>query len=450
MKNLFVKTYGCQMNVYDSDKIIELLKPFGFQLSEFPEDADMIIVNTCHIREKAEHKVFSDLGRYRVIQKNRETDGKETLIGVAGCVAQAEGAEIIKQAPYVSFVIGPQAYHELPKMLREIYAKDIKKKFVNTEFPVESKFDYLPLTEESKISAFLSIQEGCDKFCTYCVVPYTRGAEYSRSVSDILKEARHLVEKGAKELTLLGQNVNAYHGKKNGKTSNLANLILELSEIENLQRIRYTTSHPNDMDDDLIAAHADIKKLMPHLHLPFQSGSNKILKSMNRNHTIEDYIEIIDKFKKRCKGIAFSTDIIVGFPGESEDDFKETLKIIDYVQFAQSYSFKFSRRPGTPADVMKNQVNEDIKTYRLHQLQSLLSQHQSSFNKSKENTIQPVLFDKDGRHSGQFIGKSPYMQSVYIDTESCSNFEHLKGKISDVYIQNSSQNSLYGKLLPQI
>ncbi|MBY0282173.1 MAG: tRNA (N6-isopentenyl adenosine(37)-C2)-methylthiotransferase MiaB [Alphaproteobacteria bacterium] len=453
-KRLYIKTYGCQMNVYDSDRMIDLLKPLGYELTEEPSDADIAILNTCHIREKAEQKVYSDLGRLKQQQDQRRLDGNDMLIGVGGCVGQAEGAEIIKQAPYVSMVFGPQTYHRLPEMITQLMRqKDINNKkrpkgLVDTDFPIESKFDSLTPPETSPASAFLAIQEGCDKFCTFCVVPYTRGAEFSRPASEIIEDAKRLVSLGAIEITLLGQNVNAYHGaalyaSSHGKNEwGLARLMHELSHIDGLKRIRYTTSHPRDVDQDLIDAHRDIPQLMPFIHLPVQSGSDRILEAMNRKHTASDYLKIIEQFKKAREDIAFSSDFIIGFPGEADADHKATLALIEKVRFGQAYSFKYSIRPGTPAGAMELQVEEKVKSMRLQELQHLLGEHQLSFNKSKIGTIQPVLFDRKAKHEGQMLGKTPYMQSVPMMIP-----ERLLGKIIDVKIEDGYAGSLLGSVV---
>jgi tRNA-2-methylthio-N6-dimethylallyladenosine synthase len=453
-KKLYIKTYGCQMNVYDSDRMVDLLKPLGYSITEDPADADMAILNTCHIREKAEQKVYSDLGRLRQHQTNRRNDGNDMVIGVGGCVGQAEGQEIIRQAPYVSMVFGPQTYHRLPEMIAQMNREKEKKSgkrlkgLVDTDFPIESKFDSLPAPTNTASSVFLSVQEGCDKFCTFCVVPYTRGAEYSRPVADILKEAEHLVSSGALEITLLGQNVNAYHGEApyvsahGTKEWGLSRLIYELSQIKGLERIRYTTSHPRDMDDDLINAHGDIPQLMPFLHLPVQSGSDSILESMNRKHKAQDYLDIIEKLRKARSDIAFSSDFIVGFPGERDEDHQATLRLIKEVRYAQAYSFKYSKRPGTPAGIMELQVDENIKSKRLHELQDLLNEQQLSFNRSMVGTTQMVLLDRKGKHQGQMIGKTPYMQSVPVIAP-----DYLFGKLVEVRLESAHENSLVGSLV---
>ncbi len=442
-KKLYIKTYGCQMNVYDSEKMAILLGPMGYAITETYDDADVAIINTCHIREKAEQKVFSDLGRLNLVRQRRLLEGKDTIIAVGGCVAQAEGEHIIKQAPYVSMVFGPQTYHRLPEMLAQlIRSKGETRRIVDTDFPVESKFDHLPKNNESSLSAFLTIQEGCDKFCTFCCVPYTRGAETSRPAEAILAEARHLVNVGAKDITLLGQNVNAYHGiSADKKEWGLGRLLLALAEIDGLERLHYMTSHPRDVDDELIQAHRDIPKLMPFLHLPVQSGSDPILDAMNRKHTVDFYLKIIDRFRSARPDMAFSSDFIVGFPGETEADHKKTLTLIEQVGYGQAYSFKYSIRPGTPAGIHELQVPEDIKDHRLQEMQALLIQQQRAFNDSCIGQSIPVLFDRDGRQEGQLIGRSPYMQSVYVDAP----LRH-KGEITLVKIKKASQNSITGHI----
>ena len=440
------------MNVYDSQRMVDLLSPLGYEVTETPHDADMAILNTCHIREKAEQKVFSDLGRLRAVKDERIQNGADMMIAVGGCVAQAEGAEIIKQAPYVSMVFGPQAYHKLPEMIakttREHDVKSGKRTgigIVNTDFPTESKFDLLPQPTTSTVSSFLSIQEGCDNFCTFCVVPYTRGAEYSRPVADILKDARHLVSLGTREITLLGQNVNAYHGvspASNETEWGLGRLIYELAEIDGLERIRYTTSHPMDMDEMLIKAHGDVEKLMPFLHLPVQSGSNTILQSMNRRHTSDQYIKVVERLRTARPDLAMSSDFIVGFPGETAADHKATLDLIREIEYAQAYSFKYSIRPGTPAGAMDLQVTEDIKSERLAELQALLNEQQLQFNQLKIGTVQPVLVDRMGKRDGQLSGKTPFMQSIYFDGN-----QRLQGEIIDVMVEKAFANSVTGTVV---
>ena len=448
-KKLYVKTFGCQMNVYDSEKMVDLLSPLGYELTDELPGADMVILNTCHIREKAEQKVYSDLGRIRRFKKEKEDAGEKMVIAVAGCVAQAEGAEIIRQAPYVDMVFGPQAYHQLPKMVaqatRQMDAKNGPGKgIVNTDFPVEAKFDHLPKVTKSESAAFLSVQEGCDKFCSFCVVPYTRGAEYSRPVADVMADAKRLVELGTVEITLLGQNVNAYHGTpSSGKGEwGLAALIRELANIEGLERIRYTTSHPRDMEQDLIDAHRDIDKLMPYLHLPIQSGSDRVLKAMNRKHTREVYLEIIQRLREARPDMALSSDFIVGFPGESDKDFEDTLDLVRQVVYAQAYSFKYSPRPGTPGALMDLQVPEEAKTERIMALQALLNEQQINFNNESVGITMGVLLDRKGRNSGQLLGRSPFMQSVHVLAS-----DRLLGKLVDVKIDKAHSNSLSGDVV---
>ena len=404
-KKLFIKTYGCQMNVYDSGRMADVLAPLGYAPTDRPDDADMVILNTCHIREKAAEKVFSDLGRLRPLK----TGKADMIIAVAGCVAQAEGAEIMARAPYVDIVLGPQTYHRLPEMVAR--AARSHEGVLDTEFPAEPKFDYLPAPKADGPTAFLSIQEGCDKFCTFCVVPYTRGAEYSRPAADILREARGLVAGGASEITLLGQNVNAYHGEG---AHGLGNLIRALAEIDGLARIRYTTSHPRDMDDDLIKAHGNVPQLMPFLHLPVQSGSDKILSSMNRGHTRDDYRRIVDRLRAARPDMALSSDFITGYPGETDKDFDDTMELINEIGFVQSFSFKYSPRPGTPAALMKPQVPDDVKTERLHLLQQVLDIQLRNFNTACVGRTFDVLLIGAGRYPGQLTGRSPYLQAVHV------------------------------------
>ena len=410
-KQLFIKTYGCQMNVYDSGRMADVLAPLGYAPTDQPDDADMVILNTCHIREKAAEKVFSDLGRLRPLKAAKEG----MIIAVAGCVAQAEGAEITARAPFVDIVLGPQTYHRLPEMVAR--ATRGGKGVLDTEFPAEPKFDFLPAPRAEGPTAFLSIQEGCDKFCTFCVVPYTRGAEYSRPAADILREARGLVAGGAREITLLGQNVNAYHGDdpaRSGASWTLARLIRDLAEIDGLARIRYTTSHPRDMGDDLIAAHGDVPQLMPFLHLPVQSGSDKILAAMNRGHTAKDYLNIIDKLRAARSDMTLSSDFITGYPGETDADFDATMELINTVGFIQSFSFKYSPRPGTPAAGIKAQVPDDLKTERLHLLQQVLDAQLRTFNTNCVGKTFDILLTNSGRYPGQVVGRSPYLQPVHV------------------------------------
>jgi tRNA-2-methylthio-N6-dimethylallyladenosine synthase len=439
-KKLFIKTWGCQMNVYDSRRMADVLAPLGYAPSDTADGADMVILNTCHIREKATDKVFSDLGRIRDHKKAREAAGGKMLIAVAGCVAQAEGEVILNRAPYVDMVFGPQTYHELPQMVMRATGERV----INTEFPAVSKFDFLPGEQASQgPAAFLSIQEGCDKFCTFCVVPYTRGAEYSRKVADILDEAKRLRDTGAKEITLLGQNVNAYHGEgPDGKIWGLAQLIRAVADIDGIERIRYMTSHPRDMDGDLIAAHGDVAKLMPFLHLPVQSGSDNILKAMNRQHTADHYRDIIARVRKARPDIALSSDFIVGFPGETEEDFEQTMQLVRDIGFASCYSFKYSARPGTPAAVMPKLVPEKVKDARLQRLQDLLNEQHRAFNQSRLGMTLPVLFDRIDRKKGQAHGRSPWNQAVHV---ADSDVLSLYGQIAPVEITGFSASALMGK-----
>jgi tRNA-2-methylthio-N6-dimethylallyladenosine synthase len=455
-KKLFIKTYGCQMNVYDSARMAELLTPLGYASTEDQAEADMVILNTCHIREKASEKVFSELGRLRVDRAQRRAAGRDLILAVAGCVAQAEGAEIIRRVPEVDIVLGPQTYHRLPEMVARATRAAATRKhgglerdahrgagLLDTDFPVESKFDSLTVAEISGVSAFLAVQEGCDKFCTFCVVPYTRGAEFSRPVAQILAEARALVAGGAREITLLGQNVNAYHGEsENGATWGLGRLIRELADrVPGLLRIRYTTSHPRDMAEDLIEAYGDVPALMPFLHLPVQSGSDRILEAMNRQHGVDLYRRVVERLRALRPDLALSSDFIIGFPGESDADFAATMKLVAETGFAMAYSFKYSPRPGTPAAAMALQVPEAVKDARLAELQALLNGQQQSFNQASLGRVLPVLFEKDGRRPGQLIGKTPHAQAVHVLADA----EHL-GKIVDVRIDELSRFSLRGTL----
>ena len=437
-KKVFIRTYGCQMNVYDSSRMADVLAPLGYAATENPEDADMVILNTCHIREKAAEKVFSDLGRLRPLKAE-----KDLIIAVAGCVAQAEGAEIMARAPFVDIVVGPQAYHRLPQMIGEVKAKRRAvgaehRQIIDTEFPAESKFDLLPAPRQEGPTAFLSVQEGCDKFCTFCVVPYTRGAEYSRPVAAVLTEARGLVDAGAREITLLGQNVNAYHGAAaDGATLGLGALVRELAKIEGLARIRYTTSHPRDMDAALMEAHRDVPQMMPFLHLPVQSGSDRILKAMNRGHTRDDYLRIVATLRKYRPDMALSSDFIVGFPGETDADFQDTLALAEDVTYAQCFTFKYSARPGTPASTMEDQVPEDVKSERLTILQDLIARQQRAFNAASVGCTFDVLLTSPGRHAGQLVGKSPYLQAVHVMADAS-----LIGQIMPLTVTSVEPNSL--------
>jgi tRNA-2-methylthio-N6-dimethylallyladenosine synthase len=422
----------------------ETLAPLGYAPTDGPESADMVILNTCHIREKAAEKLFSELGRLRGLKTRRRQDGGDLVIAVAGCVAQAEGAEILRRAPHVDIVLGPQTYHRLPEMVAR--ATRGAGAQLDTEFPVESKFDHLPAaTGEAGVTAFLSVQEGCDKFCSFCVVPYTRGAEASRPVEAVLAEARGLVERGAREITLLGQNVNAYHGagldgETKGEEWGLARLIGALARIEGLARIRYTTSHPADMDEALIAAHAEEEKLMPFLHLPVQSGSDRILAAMNRKHRARDYLALVERLRGARPDLALSTDIIVGYPGESEADFAATLALIEAVGFAAAFSFKYSPRPGTPAALAQDQVPEPVKAERLARLQALFQRQMRAFNESMIGRRLPVLFEAPGRHAGQLKGRSPYLQPVHAEAS-----ESLIGCVAEVEIEGLGAASLRGR-----
>ncbi len=433
------------MNVYDSARMADILKPLGYTVQNTPENADLIIVNTCHIREKAEQKLYSDLGRYKPFKMSKQAKGEDMILAVAGCVAQAEGEEITKKAPFVDVVFGPQTYHRLPEMIARAHRATGKRNVLDVDFPVESKFDYMPKpTADSKGSAFLSVQEGCDKFCTFCVVPYTRGAETSRPIQAVVEDAKHLVSQGVKEITLLGQNVNAYHGEDgSGKERTLGDLLFALAEVEGIERLRYTTSHPRDMHDRLYEAHRDIPQLMPYLHLPIQSGSDRILKAMNRQHTGDQYRAIIEKLRTYRPDISMSSDFIVGFPGESDKDFEDTLQMVRDINYPScSYSFKYSIRPGTPGALMENQVPEEVKDERLQRLQALLREQQLAFNQQSAGTIMPVLFEKVGKHEGQLIGKGPNLQSVYVEGN-----ERLIGHIENVEIIAGHQNSLEGRIV---
>ncbi|HJU19383.1 MAG TPA: tRNA (N6-isopentenyl adenosine(37)-C2)-methylthiotransferase MiaB [Stellaceae bacterium] len=441
MKRLFIKTYGCQMNVYDSARMAELLAPFGFVATEAAGEADLVILNTCHIREKAAEKVYSELGQIRRLKAARARRGDAMTIAVGGCVAQAEGEELKRRAPFVDIVFGPQTYHRLPELLARA-ARAGAAGAIDTSFPAEPKFDHLPgPAAPSAVTAFLTVQEGCDKFCTFCVVPYTRGAEYSRPVFEVAAEARRLVAAGAREITLLGQNVNAYHGRdENGESRGLGDLVRRLALIPGLLRIRYTTSHPRDVDDGLVAAHRDVPQLMPYLHLPVQSGADSVLAAMNRRHTADDYRRIVERLRRARPDLALSSDFIVGFPGESDEDFRATIDLVAEIGFAQAFSFKYSRRPGTPAAAAR-QVPETAKEERLAALQSLLQDQQRRFNDAAIGRVLPVLFEKPGRHEGQLVGRSPYLQSVHVLAAS--------GRIGDVVpvrIAGAGLNSLSGTL----
>jgi tRNA-2-methylthio-N6-dimethylallyladenosine synthase len=431
-KKLYIKTYGCQMNVYDSERMAEALGASGYEQVEAPEGADMILLNTCHIREKAAEKIYSELGRYKGIK----AENPDLKIGVAGCVAQAEGEEIMRRQPMVDLVVGPQTYHRLPDMMKQVEAGE---KAVDTDFPLEDKFEHLPdrpLPRRAP-SAFLTVQEGCDKFCAFCVVPYTRGAEVSRPPERILREARELVKRGVKEINLLGQNVNAY----NGGDWTLAQLIWALNDVDGLERIRFTTSHPNDMSDDLIAAHGECEKLMPYLHLPVQSGSDKVLKGMNRQHTAEEYIRLIERIRAARPDILISGDFIVGFPGEEDADFAATMDLVHEVNYGQAYSFKYSARPGTPA-AERSFVSAEVANVRLQQLQALLTRQQRALQEAMVGQEVDVLFEKKGRLAGQMIGKSQHLHAVHV-----AGPDLQAGEIRRVRVVNSETNSLGGELL---
>ena len=426
------------MNVYDSERMYELMKPHGYTISENYEDSDLIILNTCHIREKAAEKIYSELGRIVPFKKDSNKKGKQLNIVVAGCVAQAEGKEIIKRQPMVDVVVGPQTYHRLPEILNRLSNKS--RKIVDTDFPIENKFDELKKIRTNKNPvAFLSIQEGCDKFCSFCVVPYTRGAEYSRPVLDIVSEAKNLIQQGAKEICLLGQNVNAYHGDYRGRTLSLAELIKEVANLSGIKRIRYMTSHPVDMTEDLIDAHGKVDKLMPYIHLPVQSGDNNVLKSMNRKYSAENYMKIIDKLKNVREDMAFSSDFIVGFPGETKQAFNNTLKLVHNVNYCQAYSFKYSKRPGTPGSILQGQVSEEIKTERLAELQNILNEQQLNFNRKFVGQKFDILLERKGKKDNQLVGKSPYMQAVHVLSK-----DHKIGDIVKTHILDADKNSLEG------
>jgi len=442
MKKYYIKTYGCQMNVYDSHRVATMLNDMGFEETSVLKQADLVIFNTCHIREKATEKLFSDLGRTYLVKQERALEGKRTFIGVLGCVVQAEDEQIAKRTGYVDFALGPLTYHRLPDILRKVLT-EVDEPIIDTEFPVESKFDFLPENTSQGGCSFLAIQEGCNNFCTYCVVPYTRGVETSRPVEDVIKEAKILVDGGTLEINLLGQNVNSYHGEDaNGKERNLAYLLNRLNEIEGLKRIRYTTSYPADVNDELIDCHKNIEKLMPYLHLPIQSGSDAILKAMNRRHNSSQYLDIIARLREANPNLGFSSDFIVGFPGETDADFQATLDVVDKVKYIQAFSFKYSRRPGTPAAIMPNQVEEKVKKERLTILQDKLFDYQTKFNQATVGKIVPVLFETKGRHSGQLVGRTPYMQNIHAEVSK----DYLN-KIVDIKVESATMNSLSGTVV---
>ncbi len=443
-KKLFIKTFGCQMNVYDSNRMADALAPHGYLQTSNMEEADLVVLNTCHIREKASEKVFSELGRLKKLREQRSVKGRNTMIGVAGCVAQAEGDEIIARAPVVDLVFGPQSYHRLP----ELVTRAKMERVIDTDFPEEDKFEHLPaparkISASRGLSAFLTVQEGCDKFCSFCVVPYTRGYETSRPMAAIISEARDLAGAGIREITLLGQNVNAYHGPDaDGNENGLGALLFELAGIKGIERLRYTTSHPNDMNDELLAAHRDLPQLMPYLHLPVQSGSDRILQAMNRRHGSKSYLQIIEKIRKYRPDIAISGDFIVGFPGESDEDFSDTMTLVKEVGYASAYSFKYSPRPGTPGALLENRVEPEVADERLQQLQELIKRQQGEFNDRCCGKTLSVLLEKPGRQDGQLAGRSPYLQAVHVDAPSS-----MIGSIVPVRIKSAGPNSLYGELI---
>ena len=444
-RKVFVKTYGCQMNVYDSDRMSDALSRDGYVSTDVLEDADFVLLNTCHIREKAAEKVYSELGRLRDLKKAKAKEGREMVIGVAGCVAQAEGDEILRRAPAVDLVIGPTTYHRLPEALRRARGGE---RVVQTDYAVEDKFEHLPEPDKAKtrargVTAFLTVQEGCDKFCTFCVVPYTRGSEVSRPVSQIVEEAEKLVEAGVREITLLGQNVNAWHGVgPDGREWGLGDLLRRLGEIEGLARLRYTTSHPRDMDDSLIEAHRSMAKLMPYLHLPVQSGSDRILKAMNRRHTTAEYLALIERIRAVQPDLALSGDFIVGFPGETDEDFEDTMRLVEAVGYAQAFSFKYSTRPGTPGAELGGQIPEDVKAKRLEKLQALLFSQQRAFAESCVGREIDLLLEKEGRMPGQLVGRSPWLQPVNVDAKASQI-----GDIIKVRIIKAGPNSLFAEMI---
>jgi len=446
-KQLYVKSFGCQMNVYDSRRMADTLAPEGYSETLSPEDADLVILNTCHIRDKAAEKVYSELGRVRRLKQAAAARGRRVVVAVAGCVAQAEGEEIIRRQPAVDVVVGPQSYHRLPKLLEEA-ARDGKA--IDTEFPVDDKFDHLAAPSAAAIrargaSAFVTVQEGCDKFCTFCVVPYTRGTEISRPVRKIVDEVEHLAAAGVREISLIGQNVNAYHGEAlDRRPWSLAQLLRRIAEIGGIDRLRYTTSHPCDMSEDLIAAHGDLPELMPQLHLPVQSGSDRVLAAMNRRHSRADYLDIVRRLRAVRPDLALTSDFIVGFPGETASDFDATLDLIEQVGFCGAFSFKYSPRPGTPGAEMADQIDEDIKSERLQRLQAAIERHQAAFNRSCLHRRVDVLFERPGRHPGQLVGRSPYLQPVQATAPAT-----LIGEIAAVTIVEIGSNSLFGTLASQ-
>jgi tRNA-2-methylthio-N6-dimethylallyladenosine synthase len=446
MKKVHIKSYGCQMNVYDGQRMADVLGQEGYVETATPDDADLILLNTCHIRERAAHKVYTELGKLRDLKRERKADGHETTLVVAGCVAQAEGAEIQRRQPAVDLVIGPQTYHRLPELL----AQAKRGRVVDTELPPEDKFGHLPAPKPAAIvargvSAFVTVQEGCDKFCAFCVVPYTRGAEFSRPVAQVIAEVERLAQAGVQDVSLLGQNVNAYHGEgPDGRVWTLARLMRRIAEVPGIARIRYTTSHPRDMDDELIAAHRDLPQVMPFLHLPVQAGSDRILAAMNRKHTGDEYRRLIDRIRAARPDIALSSDFIVGFPGESDADFDDTLRLIADIRFASAYSFKYSPRPGTPAAELSEQIPLAVMDERLHRLQALVEQHRQAFNHAMVGRTVEVLLERTGRHPGQLAGKTPYMQAVQIESATLRIGDRVLA-----LIERAGSNSLFGRALEQ-
>lgn len=437
MSKIYIKTFGCQMNAYDSARMRDALATLGYQETQEPQEAEILLLNTCHIREKASEKLFSEIGRLNEFKQMRKKEGKDTLIIVTGCVVQAEGVEILKRSHAVDIAVGPQNYHRLPELVAHFNRKNGR--VLEAHFPAESKFDFLPQTKAGSASCFLAIQEGCDNFCTYCVVPYTRGCEYSRPAKDILQEARQLVDTGAKEIMLLGQNVNSWHGEG---AADLGELIYQVAEINGLERIRYTTSYPSKITENLVRAHAEVEKLMPYIHLPVQAGSDRVLKAMNRQYTAQEYEDIIARFRAVRPDIAISSDFIVGFPGETDADFEETLALVKRVKYASSFSFKYSPRPGTPASLMKNQIAEEVKTERLMRLQKELLEQQQAFNKNVVGKTFPVLLTQEGKLDNQLIGYTPYLQATHVTI----NKEYLN-QIVSLKITDASATSLTGELV---
>ncbi len=442
MKKVHIKSFGCQMNVYDGQRMADILGEQGFEETATPEGADLILLNTCHIRERAVQKVYTELGKLRDIKTAQKAQGQDTRIVVAGCVAQAEGAEIQRRQPAVDLVVGPQAYHRLPELLEQAQ----RRRTVDTDLPIDDKFGHLPTPRPAAIrargiSAFVTVQEGCDKFCAFCVVPYTRGAEFSRPVAQIMTEIERLAASGVQDVTLIGQNVNAYHGEgPDGGVWGLARLMHRVAAVPGIARIRYSTSHPNDMDEDLIAAHRDLPQVMPFLHLPVQAGSDRILAAMNRKHTADEYRRLIEKVRRARPDIALSSDFIVGFPGESDADFEETIALVDEIGFASSYSFKYSPRPGTPAADLRTQVPAAVMDERLYRLQARIEHHRQAFNHAMVGRTVSVLLERAGRHPGQLAGKSPYLQAVQIETET-----NQIGDTVQVVIERAGSNSLFGR-----